>query len=132
MTERAPIAAGLSVPCGGLFKPFQRPMTKRRAYDKSADRALKQSSLGQRRRMDGMAKLMARSGRGLQFKLPNSRMEDRGSDCESDEDQEADSKEDEKPFEPLCVWVCPEEGGEAKGLPPVRYVSFMLSYNYYN
>ena len=69
-----------------------------------------------------MAKLLARAGRGLHFQLPSkSKLEARDSDDEDDSDQEADAKEDEKPFEPLCVWICPEEGGEAKGLPPFRY-----------
>jgi len=117
VTARAPIVAGLSVPSSGLFQPFRRPVMKRRAYGKSADWALKQSSLGQKRRFDGMAKLMARAGRGLHFKLPSNLS--RGSDSDGDSDQEEEEKEDEKPFEPLCVWVSPAEGGEARGLPPM-------------
>ena len=55
--QRAPIMTGLSVIPGVsnsvLQKKFQRPMMKRRAYQKGADRALHQSSLGQRKRRDG-------------------------------------------------------------------------------
>eukprot|EP00591_Stephanopyxis_turris_P006947 CAMPEP_0195522264 /NCGR_PEP_ID=MMETSP0794_2-20130614/20244_1 /TAXON_ID=515487 /ORGANISM="Stephanopyxis turris, Strain CCMP 815" /LENGTH=128 /DNA_ID=CAMNT_0040651979 /DNA_START=110 /DNA_END=492 /DNA_ORIENTATION=+ len=63
IVQRAPILCGLSIN-PSLRKKFQRPMTGRRAYDKQAEHALKKASLGQRRRMDGMSKLMARAGRG--------------------------------------------------------------------
>jgi len=91
-------------------------MTKRRAYNKNADEALKRSSLGPKRRMNGMSKLMARAGRGLTYKLPR-----RGETGEagSDEDSEDETqKENERPFEPLLLWTSPHEGGEAVGLPP--------------
>lgn len=66
-----------------------------------------------------MSKLMARAGKGLTYRLPQRNSGDCDGD-DSDSDQEDDVKEDEKPFEPLCVWVSPHEGGEAKGLPPVK------------
>lgn len=115
LVRRAPVICGLSVPAG-LQKKFQRPMTKRRAYNKSADEALKRSSLGPKRRMDGMSKLMARAGRGLTYKLPRrGESGDGGSDDESDEERK--EKENERPFEPLLLWTSPHEGGEAIGLP---------------
>ncbi|KAL7581624.1 hypothetical protein ACA910_022177 [Epithemia clementina (nom. ined.)] len=107
-------------------KKFQRPMQKRRAYGKQADEALKQSSLGQRRRMDGMAKLMARAGRGLMYKLPEQAKSHTDTDQESnsDDDNNDNERNEDRPFEPLCVWVSPykqQEQGEteivAKGLP---------------
>lgn len=116
---RAPALGCLSVPSGtGIHKKFQRPMTKRRAYNKTADQALKKSSLGTRRRMDGMAKLMARAGRGLTFKLPSKPNSMNGSDDSCDESDEEKDKENEKPFEPLLVWTSPHQGGEPIGLPP--------------
>jgi len=110
-----------SLPLGGLTtNKFKRPMIKRRSYDKNADVALKKSSLGQKKRMDGMSKLLARAGKGLSYKLqPMNRLEDcdgsEGDDSQGESDEE---KEDEKPFEPLMVWHSPHNGGEAKGLPP--------------
>lgn len=91
-------------------------MTKRRSYDKSANAALKSASLGQRKRMDGMAKLMARAGKGLSYRLPQRMnvMDDYGSDSGSEEEEE---KEDDRPFEPLMVWESPHNGGERLGLP---------------
>ncbi len=94
IVQRAPVICGLSVPAG-LQKKFQRPMTKRRAYSKNADEALKRSSLGPRRRMDGMSKLMARAGRGLKFKLPR---REGDYDENSDSEDEAAKKENERPF----------------------------------
>ena len=67
-----------------------------------------------------MAKLMARAGRGLSYKLGSGRNVSR--DESGSEEEDEDEVEDEKPFEPLCVWVSPEEGGEAKGLPCFRLV----------
>lgn len=90
-------------------------MIKRRAYNRNADEALKNSSLGQRRRMDGMSRLMARAGRGLTFKLPQRGLSEVGSDEESEEENQ---KENERPFEPLLLWTSPREGGEPIGLPP--------------
>ena len=91
-------------------------MTKRRSYDKSANAALKSASLGQRKRMDGMSKLMARAGRGLSYRLPQQRVDvmDNGSG-ESDEEEE--EKEEDRPFEPLMIWESPHNGGERLGLP---------------
>lgn len=113
MVQRAPIMNGLN--CAGLLKPFQRPLTKRRAYKADADVALKQSSLGPRKRMDGMARLMARAGRGLNFKLHIKPTSNEG-DTASSSGESSDEEED-RPFEPLMVWKSPHEGGEVKGLP---------------
>ena len=115
MVTHAPIMGGLSV--SHSAKKFQRPMTKRRAYGQDAETALKKSSLGVRRRFDGMSKLMARAGKGMTSKLPQKG--DRGGGDGSCSNREEDAKkEDEKPFERLRVWVSPNNGGEAKGLPP--------------
>jgi hypothetical protein len=88
-------------------------MMQRRAY-KGADEALERSSLGQRRRMDGMAKLMARAGQGLHF-LPKRKKID--GDTASSSGESSDEGEEDRPFEPLQVWKSPHQGGEAKGLP---------------
>ena len=114
VVQRAPVISGLSIPAG-LQKKFQRPMMKRRAYNRNTDEALKNSSLGQRRRMDGMSRLMARAGRGLTFKLPQRDLSKEDSDEETEEE---DEKENELPFEPLLLWTSPHEGGEPIGLPP--------------
>jgi len=117
--QRAPLMTGLSVP-PSLVKKFQRPMTKRRAYDKSANMALKKCSLGEKKRMNGMSKLMARAGRGLNYKAPDfGNKKDDNSDTDDDEDEEEKKVEEEKPWEPLCVWVSPHNGGDLKGLTPV-------------
>ena len=97
-------------------KKFQRPMTGRRSYDKQAELGLRRSSLGQKRRLDGMARLMARAGRGLMFKLPSKQV--KNEDDTSDEEESEEEKEEERPFEPLCVWTSPHQGGRAVGLPP--------------
>ena len=118
VVRRAPIMNGLS--CGSsssLLKKFQRPMLKRRAYKGGADEALKQSSLGVRPRMDGMAKLLARAGRGLHFKLPSRSSADKD-DTASSSGESSDEEEEDRPFEPLMVWKSPHQGGEARGLPP--------------
>jgi len=114
VVKRAPILSGLSVPSSKLCTPFRRPMRKRRAYDKNADVALKKSSLGQKRRMDGMKHLLARAGKGLKFKLRRVDDENRDSDAESAEDES--DNEEETPFEPLLVWKSPHNGGDAIGL----------------
>ena len=116
IVQRAPVMSGLTIP-PGLQRKFRRPMTKRRAYGRDTDEALRRSSLGQKRRMDGMSKLMARAGRGLKYRLPDkgSRADGEGS---SDEDSENETeKENERPFEPLVLWTSPHQGGERKGLP---------------
>ena len=117
---RAPVMAGLSLGNNnsGLQRKFQRPMTKRRSYDKNAELALKSSSLGQKRRFDGMAKLMARAGKPLSFLPPKKKVDGDCSGTSDESDSEEESKEPERPFEPLMVWKSPAEGGEAKGLPP--------------
>ena len=115
IVSRAPVMSGLSL----VNKGFQRPMTKRRSYGTNANIALKSSTLGQKRRFDGMSKLMARAGKGLNYLAPGGRLKTEG-DCSgtSDESESEEEKEPERPFEPLCVWKSPHEGGEAKGLPP--------------
>ena len=119
--QRVPFMEGLSV---GLGKKFQRPVMKRRAYGKQQDEALKRSSLGVKRRMNGMANLLRRSGKGLCYKAPQRAKlhADGESDTEGSSDEE--EKEEDRPFEPLCVWNSPhledEDGNpfEAIGLPP--------------
>jgi len=115
--SRAPVMTGLSLN-SGLRRTFQRPMTKRRSYDKNSQLALKKSTLGQKRRFDGMSKLMARAGKGLMFKLPGGPKPDGDCSGTSDESDSEEEKEPERPFEPLMVWKSPHQGGEAKGLPP--------------
>jgi len=122
IVQRAPILNGLTTPAG-LAKKFQRPMLKRRAYGRNADDALKRSSLGPRKRMDGMAKLMARAGRGLSFQLSSRTSLKNASDGSGSED---DEKEPEQAFEPLRVWESPHNGGEAKGIRPVLYVIIII------
>ena len=68
--------------------------------------------------MDGMAKLMARAGKGLAYRSPNQARDNDGTDSEGEESDEDDEKENERPFEPLMVWRSPHnEGGEQVGLP---------------
>lgn len=125
VVQRAPLMSGLNVK---LQKKFQRPMLKRRAYGKSADLALKQASLGQRKRMDGFNRLMARSGKPLMYKA-TSREKKVNSDGETEESDSEDEKEEDRPFEPLKLWTSPhqEEGVEPIGLPPQMYVcSYLL------
>lgn len=117
--QRRPFVPGLTIP-PSLTQKFKRPMTKRRSYDKNAELALKNASLGPRKRMDGMAKLLARAGKGLTFKLPQRKLDENGdgatdSENEHDEDETA---EEERPFEPLMLWQSPHNGGEALGLAP--------------
>lgn len=114
--QRAPVLNCLSVRAG-LQKKFQRPMTKRRAYNKSADLALKCSSLGAKKRMDGMTKLMARAGKGLTFKLPQ-KASTYDTDCSTDDSDVESQNEDDRPFEPLLVWTSPHQGADPNGLQP--------------
>ncbi len=95
-------------------------MTKRRSYDKTAELALKSSTLGQKRRFDGMAKLLARAGKGLSYQLPGGGAKNKDGECSgtSDESDSDEEKEADRPFEPLQLWKSPHEGGEARGLPP--------------
>lgn len=122
VVQRAPILCGLNVSSsssvGGVHKAFVRPMLKRRAYDARAEAALRGSTLGQRRRMDGMARLLARAGKGLHYHSTKSSQND-NSDSDSDNDSDS-AKEEDRPFEPLCVWVSPHQGGPLKGIPSIR------------
>jgi hypothetical protein len=127
VVQRAPLFPGLSTGAG--VKKFQRPFQKRRARSGAANNALKTSSLGQRRRMDGMAKLMARAGRGLSFKLPKQRNSENGTDDDDSEDEEDQQQEEGKPFEPLQLWASPHDGGEPKGLS-AQYVKEMRPNEY--
>jgi hypothetical protein len=114
IVTRAPMMNGLNCTSSSLFKRFQRPMTKRRAYSKQADAALKQSSLGARKSMDGMTRLRARAGLGLAFK---SKQQNAEKDGTASSDEESEEEKEDRPFEPLMVWQSPHQGGEAKGLP---------------
>ena len=121
--QRAPMMTGLSVGAG-VRKPFQRPQLGRRAYDKNSEAALKRATLGQKRRMDGMSKLLARAGKGLAYKTPGRARggDDDGSGGSADE-EEADEDsllaQLERNYKPLMVWQSPHNGGEARGLPKV-------------
>jgi hypothetical protein len=115
LVHRAPIMAGLSTGTKAMTT-FQRPMLGRRAYSKNAEVALQQSSLGMKRRMDGMSKLLARAGRGLSFKLPTAQAKKSSSDTEEDSDSDEAPRAD-APYEPLLVWKSPHNGGAPKGLP---------------
>ena len=125
VVQRAPIMQGLSIVAQ---KKFQRPMLGRRAYDKNAEVALRTSTLGQRKRMDGMARLMARAGKGLSYKSPLTSNNDNDENSDSEEDEDS-QQPDEPTFEPLCVWTSPHQGGECKGLPPKTYVGIIQSIN---
>jgi hypothetical protein len=118
--QRRPFVPGLTI-SPSLTQKFKRPMTKRRSYDKNAEMALKNASLGPRRRMDGMAKLLARAGKGLTFKLPQRKLNENGedvTDSENEYDEEEAASEEKRPFEPLILWQSPHNGGEALGLSP--------------
>lgn len=109
---------GIGNPSSLIQNKFKRPMTKRRSYDKSAEAALKASSLGPRKRMDGMAKLLARAGKGLSYKLPMQKNPNVMSDSDAEEEEE-EEVEEERPFEPLCVWKSPWNEGECQGLEKI-------------
>ena len=108
---RAPIMPGLSL-ATKPFKQFQHPMLGRRAYKGDADAALRRSTLGPRRSMNGMAKIMQLAGKGLNRPSVQKIRNNDGSDSDSEEEEEED-----RPFEPLRVWTSPHQGGEPKGLP---------------
>lgn len=118
---RAPIMRGLTC-TGGLsasvLQPFRRPKEKRRGLQKRDEEALKTSSLGMKKRLDGMQRILERQGKGIHFQGQKrngdeSKNDDDGSTCgESSEEEEED-----RPFEPLRVWASPHEGGEPIGLP---------------
>ena len=121
LVQRAPMFAGLSVPTSTLHKKFQRPMLKRRAYGRDSDDALRRSSLGQRKRMNGMAKLMARAGKGLTFLAStNKNLMDADGDQDDDENNHDHDKQDDRPYEPLLLWCSPHvhDNVEPKGLAP--------------
>jgi hypothetical protein len=113
--KRAPLMPGLSV---ATAKPFQRPMVKRRVYGKNADLELKKSSLGQKRRMNGMERLLSRAGKGIHFKpMGGQQRSTSDTDNSGSEDEDDKAKELDRPFEPLMLWKSPHNGGEPKGLP---------------
>ena len=116
----------------GLLPSFQRPTNKRRTHARHQEEALRKSSLGPRKRMDGMQKLLARAGKGLAFQLPQqARPHGDGDTEEDDSNAETDEEaEKERPFEPLRVWHSPHDGGEPKGLPPRLYVSRRVMHHY--
>lgn len=117
IVQRVPFFTGGISPAL-LDKKFQRPCIKRRSYSKQADVALQQCSLGQKRRVDGMARILARAGRPLSFKLhQDNTKKDDNSDGSDDENDENSNKESDKPFEPLEVWKSPHLGGRLIGLP---------------
>jgi hypothetical protein len=122
VVQRAPLMCGLSVAGAVAVKKFQRPMLKRRAYDKAAEAALQTSSLGPKRRLDGMSKLMARAGKGLAYKLPTKPVEHSGDTSGDENSDDSDDEEDKnklRPFEPLCLWTSPhqDDSVEPRGLP---------------
>lgn len=88
-------------------------MLKRRAYGKDADAALQQCTLGPRKRMNGMAKIMSRAGKGLSYKGPNggaaNEKKDNDESGSSDNEDDDDEKEEDRPFEPLCLWISPHQ-----------------------
>lgn len=106
--------SGLTVPTSGIFKKFQRPMTKRRAYNANAEEALKRASFGQKKRIGGMSKIFERAGKSLDFKSSIRTANAENADDEND----AEEAEEEAPYEPLQLWTSPHQGGELKGLPP--------------
>eukprot|EP00557_Chaetoceros_sp_GSL56_P007354 CAMPEP_0176492250 /NCGR_PEP_ID=MMETSP0200_2-20121128/8886_1 /TAXON_ID=947934 /ORGANISM="Chaetoceros sp., Strain GSL56" /LENGTH=1191 /DNA_ID=CAMNT_0017889775 /DNA_START=1545 /DNA_END=5117 /DNA_ORIENTATION=+ len=118
--QRRPFLQTLAIP-PTLTQKFKRPMTKRRSYDKNANLALRQCSLGPKRRMDGMSKLLARAGKGLGYRLPqdaNRRRDEEDEDVDTDDETESESAAvQEMQFEPLMVWQSPHNGGECVGLP---------------
>ena len=116
VVQRAPLMEGLTV----ASKPFQRPMLQRRAYGKPADAALHASTLGPRKRC-GMAKLLARAGKGLAYKAAAAiQSKNNSSDTEDSSGDEDDNAP--RPFEPLCLWQSPHQHPDVqpKGLPPRR------------
>jgi len=61
---------------------------------------------------------MARAGKGLSYKTPQSDSNGNGIDHGSGSEEEEDEEQaEEKPFEPLMVWQSPHNGGECLGLP---------------
>lgn len=118
--QRAPIMSGLSCSGGGMsasvLKPFRRPKELRRTKEKANDVALKSSSLGMRKRLDGMARIMELSGKGLASRGPMRTADEQNSGEETSDGDEEEEEED-RPFEPLKLWQSPYQGAEPKGLP---------------
>jgi hypothetical protein len=132
LVRRASFFSGHTVAASSsssLYKPFQRPMLKRRAYGKVQEEALLNSSLGQRRRFDGMQRLLQRAGRGLHAKPLSSSASKKAKDGDgtTSEDDSEDEEEEDAPFEPLLLWTSPHQGGEPRGLPTQTYVSVILA-----
>lgn len=120
IVQRASILGG-----NALHKPFQRPMVKRRAYGKSADLELRKASLGPKRRMNGMARLLARAGKGLQYKAPHQQRREEDDSDRSDDDEEQEKQQPDRPYDPLIVWKSPhttttseDNSTPPRGLPP--------------
>ena len=83
VVERQTCMSSLNLP-EGLRKQFQRPMLGRRSYSKREEEALQKCSLGQKKRVGGMEKLL--KGK---FRMPDSFVPDKvehGSDSESEDD----------------------------------------------
>jgi hypothetical protein len=120
-------------------------MQGRRAYDKNADAALQAATLGPRRRMNGMAKIMSRAGKGLAYKsaaASTSGLKDGDGTGSSSDDDDDENKEEDRPFEPLCLWISPhqeasksiivedgeeKEGGGDTGTSSNSNTSFLLN-----
>jgi hypothetical protein len=112
---RAPIMNGLTCGLASVLQPFRRPKEKRRGQQKRDDEALKTSSLGMKKRLDGMQRILERQGKGIHFtgaKRDESKNGD-GSTCGETSEEE----EEDRPFEPLRLWMSPHQGGEPVGLP---------------
>jgi hypothetical protein len=134
IVQRASFFTGQTVAGGSasLYKPFQRPMLKRRAYGKAQEEALLSSSLGQRRRFDGMQRLLQRAGRGLNAQplTASGKKPKDGGGSTSEDDSDDEDEEEEAPFEPLLLWTSPHQGGEPKGLPTQTCVTFARSLSF--
>jgi hypothetical protein len=103
----------LTVQRASFMPGFQRPMQGRRAYKGDADAALKRSTLGAKKRGDGMQNIFDRAGKGLNF-VASRRREEKG---DTDSCSQSEEEEEDRPFEPLMVWQSPHQGGDARGLP---------------
>jgi hypothetical protein len=140
VVHRAPLFPGLlsssSSGSSALHTTFRRPFSKKQQRSTrtgattttaaAADQALWRSSLGQRKRMNGMAKLMARAGKGLSFQLQKPRNGTDGSLSSSSSDDENEENSSLPLFEPLCLWQSPHHDTAAtahnhsgRGLPGV-------------
>jgi len=104
-----------------LHRPFQRPMTKRRAYDQRANGALQSASLGARKRFDGMSNIALRAKKPLHFRAIRAPPKSSDTEGESDSEEEDDGrpKPPDQPYDPILLWTSPHNGGDLKGLPSV-------------